>query len=152
MSISKRGKRVVLDCSDKANPVCRSRTHQSFAKDADINVLMSRYKKTGFFHDPTAVNVNRVPRFGDFSDIPDFSVICDRIRQAEADFLRLPADIRAKFNNNVSECLDFIADPGNHDVAVELGLLTKPASEVVQGAVQKDSSAQPTPAVKPANT
>ena len=25
----------------------KSKTHQSFAKDADINVIMGRYKKTG---------------------------------------------------------------------------------------------------------
>ncbi|AXH77744.1 MAG: internal scaffolding protein [Microviridae sp.] len=144
----RRGQRVVLDCSDKSVPANRARTHQSFAKEADINNLMSRYKKTGFFYDPNSMNASRLPRFGDFSDIPDFAVLHDRMSQAEDSFLRLPATVRSKFNNSVSDCLDFITDPNNFDEAVKLGLLDAPLG-ANEGADQKDSSDQPTAPTAP---
>lgn len=120
-----RGKVVKLDFSNKENPLVRSRTMKSCAADADINNIMHKYKKTGILVDPSAVNRNRVPQFGDFSDVPDFGSIVNRIADAKSAFMRLPADVRLKFNNNVAECLDFIADPANVKSAVDLGLLDK---------------------------
>lgn len=54
-----------------------SRVHTSFAKSADINVIMHRYQKTGILVDPR-YSSERVPRFGDFSDIPDYDVLLSR--------------------------------------------------------------------------
>lgn len=102
-----------------------SRTHQSFAKDANINNIMSRYKKTGVLVDPRLISSSRVPRFGDFSDIPDYSVMVQRVQQAERDFLTLPAAVRARFENDVSKALDFVADRANVKESVSLGLLPK---------------------------
>lgn len=111
---------------NKEIPTQRSRTHQSFAKDADINNIMNKYSKTGVLVDPTLINSKRQPRFGDFSDIADYATIVNRINQANDDFMTLPAVTRDKFNNNVEECLRFIADPNNVKECVTLGLL--PAS------------------------
>ncbi|AXH73377.1 MAG: internal scaffolding protein [Microviridae sp.] len=143
----RRGKVSPLSFSDKTVISNRSKTHQSFSKDADINNLMSRYKRTGYFNDPLSVNASRVARFGDFSDIPEFSTLVDRISLAKADFMRLPASVRDRFGNDVSKCLDFIADPANFDEAVALELLpAKPVvpvvSDPVKGAVPV---ATPTP-------
>lgn len=118
-----RGKRVQVDFSDKENPRYRSRTHSSFGKDADINTIVSRYKKTGYFVDPNSVNPHRVGRFDDYSDIPDYTELCNRMLRAEADFMRLPATTRALFGNKVSQAVEFVADPSNLEKSVELGLL-----------------------------
>lgn len=115
--------RVRLDFSDKDNPKNRSRTHSSFGKDADINTIMTRYKKTGYFVDPNSVNLHRVARFDDYSDIPEFSEVCNRVIQAEADFMRLPATTRALFGNQVSNVVEFVSDPKNIEQSIELGLI-----------------------------
>lgn len=102
-----------------------SKTHQSFSKDADINYIMSRYAKTGVLVDPLRVDLGRQPRFGDFSDIGDFTSVVNRITAAQNDFMTLPAATRAKFKNDVALCLEFVADPKNLVEAVGLGLLPK---------------------------
>jgi len=108
-----------------SSPDSRSRTHQSFAKDADINNIMSRYKKTGVLVDPRLISSSRVPRFGDFSDIPDYATVVSRVQQAEKDFMTLPASVRAKFDNDVANALNFISDRANVKESVALGLLPK---------------------------
>lgn len=122
MSFNLRGARVVVDCSGDSAAV-RSRTHQSFSKDADINVIMGKYRKTGVLVDPTLVSSSRRPQFGDFSDLPDYSVMMSRMVRAQQDFLSLPAELRARFSNDVGQCLDFLADPKNVEEAVKLSLL-----------------------------
>jgi len=136
-----RGKVVKLDFNDKTNPKARSRTHSSFGKDADINTIMTRYQKTGFFVDPNSVNPHRVPNFGDFSDLEDFTQLCSRITQAKADFMRLPASTRARFDNDVSKCLEFVSLASNIPAAVELGLL--PASLLQKGALPEATPTTP---------
>lgn len=98
-------------------------THQSFAKDADINNIMAKYAVSGVLVDPLNVDSGRRPRFGDFSDLVDYPTLVSRINQAQADFMTLPSAVRAKFSNSVQECLDFIAEPANVCEAVKLGLL-----------------------------
>jgi len=120
----------------------KSRTHQSFAKDADINNIMMKYQKTGVLGDPS-VSSKRVPRWGDFSDIYDFTTQMNRLKAAEADFLTLPSTTREKFNHSVSACLDFIADPANVREAVDLGLLPKDMIQVTESVVKPADNSQP---------
>lgn len=103
----------------------KSRTHQSFAKEANINNIMSRYAKTGVLVDPLLISSERKPRFGDFSDVKDYAHIVGRIQQAQADFMTLPAATRKLFDNDVEKCLAFVADPKNLKECVDLGLLPK---------------------------
>jgi len=110
----------------KDDPKSISRTKASFAKDADINNIMSRYQKTGVLVDPLRINPNRRPNFGDFSDICDLASMISRIRDVETSFRVLPASVREKFDNEPAKLLDFIADPANLKEAIELQLL--PAS------------------------
>jgi phage internal scaffolding protein len=104
-------------------------THQSFAKDADINNIMAKYAVTGVLVDPSNVDAGRQPRFGDFSDLVDYPTMVSRINQAEADFMTLPSAVRAKFSNSVEECLNFIAQPENVVESVKLGLLPESSLE-----------------------
>lgn len=105
-----------------------SKTKQSFAKDADINTIMDRYRRTGFLIDPT-VPRSRRPFYGDFTSMPDFHENESRIAQVRAEFMRLPSDVRAMFDNDPAKVLDFISKPENDVKAVELGLKRDPASE-----------------------
>ena len=101
----------------------RSLTRQSFAKDADINTIMSRYAISGVLVDPLDVDSGRQPRFGDFSDLSDYATLVGRINQAQADFMTLPSDVRARFGNDVEQLLRWISEPQNVVEAVNLKLL-----------------------------
>ena len=113
-------KPLMFDVSDVKSI---SQTRQSFAKEADINVIMSRYAVSGVLVDPRNVDSARVARFGDFSDITDYAHLVARIRQADEDFMTLSSDVRAKFNNSVEDCLSWISQPEHVVEAVKLGLL-----------------------------
>jgi phage internal scaffolding protein len=95
-----------------------SMTVQSMAEDADINVLMERFGLTG------QMPVNpRVPMYGDFTGITDYQSAVNSVMNAFDGFMELPAKIRARFNNNPQELLEFVMDDANIDEARKLGLL-----------------------------
>ena len=96
----------------------RSRTKQSFAKEADINNIMAQYVKTGLMPQGHVK-----PSYGDFSSGDDFRSVMDRILIAEAEFGRLPSDIRKRFLNDPAELLNFLSDPNNEEEAITLGLI-----------------------------
>lgn len=103
-----------------------SLTVQADAKDADINVIMGRYQKTGFLPQ------GRVPSYGDFDSISDFREALEVMRQAEADFMRLPAKVRAEFENDAVSFLEFVQDPANLPRMADLGLLTPEAAREIK--------------------
>lgn len=125
--------------------------HQSFAKDADINNIMAKYAVSGVLVDPLNVDSGRKPRFGDFSDLVDYPTMVSRINQAQADFMTLPSDVRAKFSNNVEECLAWIAEPSNVREAVKLGLLPESMIPVTDAVMNPEPKAPDAPVI-PANS
>lgn len=135
-----RGEKVKL-VFDPKDVRSKSKTHQSFAKDADINVIMGRYRKTGILVDPLAVNPYKRPNFGDFSDVQDLPVMLERIRQADMAFMCLPAAVRERFGNDVSKLLDFVNDPKNLVEAVNLKLLPDSMLPKVEGTPASEGAA-----------
>lgn len=100
-------------------PTGKSRTHQSFKAECDINNLMRRYEKTGILD-----HVNHVQgRYGDFTVVPDYQTALNRVSQANEMFMMLPARIRAEFQNDPGKFLAFAEDPENEPAMRELGLL-----------------------------
>lgn len=97
-----------------------SKTRQEFADDANINVIVERF---GIGHE-MPLNT-RPPMSGDFTNLPDYKTALDMIRAADDVFGSLPAKIRARFNNDPAQYIDFLEDPENEDEAVKLGLATK---------------------------
>lgn len=101
-----------------------SRTKSEFAKEADINTIVRKAKKTGVLPSGT-----RQPMYGDFSNSYSFYKQQNAIAQANAEFMELPSDLRAKFGNNVANLLDYLQDPENKAEAIELGLIAQPETE-----------------------
>jgi len=125
-AMSMRGFPVSIDCSlhDGVDPLrVTSRCKQSFRDDANINTILKRYQKTGMYHEPGKVRAPRQAQFGDFSDLYDLAETLKRSNEANARFMALPATTRAKFENNVSNLLDFIHDPKNLEEAINLKLI-----------------------------
>lgn len=99
----------------------KSLTVQSFAEEADINVIMDRYGVTG------QMPLNpKTPMYGDFTEVTDYQTSMNAIVKAQRDFMELPAKLRSRFDNNPQKLLEFMEDEDNLDEAVKLGLCIKP--------------------------
>lgn len=104
-----------LKCEDE------SRTIQSAAEECDINTIVRRFGLTGQLPE----NLN-MPQSGDFQNVPDFHGAMQIVRQAEEEFARVPAHIRARFVNDPQRLMSFLEDESNRDEAVKLGLVKPP--------------------------
>lgn len=107
-----------LDCDGS-----ESVTQQQFKDECDINTIVRRFGLTGELPDDV-----RMPMSGDFTDAPDFDTAMQLVVQAKEEFMRLPAELRSRFNNDPGRLIAFIEDDGNRDEARKLGLL-KPEPE-----------------------
>jgi len=74
------------------------------------------------------------PRYGDFTGIGDYHTALNRVIAAQDEFEALPAQIRARFNNDPAELIAFLDDDNNRPEAESLGLVDKAAAEVVEAA------------------
>jgi len=84
--------------------------------------------------------------FRDFSEVGDFKESMDKVVASQAAFNALSPDIRAYFDNEPADYVDFLLDESNYDEAVELGILS---------VVEEDSSPEdfiPTPVPTPPKT
>ncbi len=123
------------------------RTHQSFKDAADINLTMKRWANSGQLGE---VN-ERVPQYGDFSNVPDYLTAFNAIKQAEEDFLELPAAVRKACQNNAGIFIDMVFDPERRAELEQLGLIkTRAPAQAPPAAVAKpepilDPAPKPTP-------
>lgn len=99
-----------------------SLTKQSEAESADINFIMKRYEQTGFLPD----NSGKMPIYEDFSTMETFQEALQIVSSANATFHSLPAEIRARFQNDPAQFLGFVeagqTDPKVGDELIKMGL------------------------------
>lgn len=94
-----------------------SMAEQCFKDDCDVNLIMKRFiggqvpkfAKTGL-------------QFGDFTEVASYQEAMQLAIDADNEFMRLPADLRYRFGNDVGKFLEFYDDPVNADECVKLGL------------------------------
>jgi len=79
-----------------------SKAVQSDLEDSDINTIVRRFGLTGQV--PTDV---RVPLEADFVDVFDFQSAMNAIRSAQESFDLMPASVRARFQNDPAQFVDF---------------------------------------------
>lgn len=99
-----------------------SRTQQQFAEECDVNVLVEKALKTGDYSAFQAPNWDDV----DYSEVGEYADALNFVNSVNTDFAELPAALRARFNNNISDYADFVADPANMQECIRLGLLQGP--------------------------
>lgn len=104
-----------LHCLDK------SLASQSEKADADINEIVRRFGITGEL--PSNF---RPPQYGDFTELSDYRSALQAVRDAAETFMEMPADLRARFQNDPAQLIDFLADEANRAEAQSLGLLNLP--------------------------
>lgn len=88
-----------------------SKTVQSDAHMADIREILRKFEGTGIIDHLSQVDA----KFMDVSEFTDYKDLMDHVREAEATFMQLPAEIRAKFGNDVARWLDAAHDAEKAD-------------------------------------
>lgn len=102
-----------------------SRTKQEFKEDADINVIMRRFAKTGVLPQMQ----HQTPRYVDAAEMPDLQTALHIIQDAQKHFMSLPANVRKEFDNDPMKYVEFAQKPENIEKLREWGLAPKPEPE-----------------------
>lgn len=97
---------------------------QSQKEEADINTIVRRFGITGQL--PQGV---RVPSYGDFDGVSDYREALEAVESAKDSFMRMPAAVRARFDNDPGAFVDFCSDPGNLEELRRLGLAVPAKNE-----------------------
>ncbi|UOF82700.1 scaffold protein [Microviridae sp.] len=97
---------------------------QSAESESNINTIVRKFGLTGQLPDQVAM-----PQSGEFHDIPDYHTAMNLIRKTNEEFLKVPAEVRARFGNDPQSFMMFVEDDANRDEARRLGLL-KPVPPV----------------------
>lgn len=105
-----------------------SLTIQSEKDACDLNKIMERFNRTGVM-----TNIRTKPlQFGGFQSQDDYHQTMIRIQEAEDAFMELPAQTRARFDNDLGKLVDFMGNPENRAEAIKLGLMTAHEVQPVQ--------------------
>jgi phage internal scaffolding protein len=124
-SIHKRT-RVSIDCNDYEKYDEKTKkgigepiklTEQSHKNSCDIHGIMRRYEKTGVLEHTQKYE----GKYGGFPGSIDFQEHMNIIIEAEKMFMTVPAKIRAQFNNEPGEFVDYMQDDKNYDQIKEWG-------------------------------
>lgn len=108
-----------LKCEDP------SLAQQNFKDEVDINYLLERFRVTGSM--PSGVVL---PSYGDFTGVSDYRSAMDAVNRARNAFLDLPANLRARFENDPQKYLEFATNPENLDEMRKLGLAVSAKPDV----------------------
>jgi len=125
--------------SDESGLRCEdlSLTKQSFAEECDINTIVRRFGISGELPQNVVM-----PTYQDFEGVFDFQTAMNAILQANESFMSMPAEVRARFNNNPALFVDFCSDDANMEEAIKLGLVVKKRQDAPEGA-HKDGGDSP---------
>jgi phage internal scaffolding protein len=127
MSFYKKGGiRNAVDCQQAILDGEEIRVEQSHKKKQDINEIV---KKHGGNLELIAANSNLQAMEMDEIPTNDFQEMMEMVVKAQQTFESIPSKIRARFNHNPAEYLDFIRNPANQDEMVSMGLATIPEPE-----------------------
>lgn len=111
------GTKRVITVNDKP-----TMTDQSYAKEADANYILRKFKATGVI----THLAKKAGRYADCSAIPSLHESLVAVKEAERAFADLPAVIRKKFDNDYKKLALWMCDEKNREEAIELGLIDKP--------------------------
>jgi len=99
-------------------------TQQHFKDETDINNILRQFNITGLLPEQPLS-----PRYGDFTGIGDYHSALNAVIAADDQFMALPAILRARFENDPAQLIDFLSDENNRSEAEKLGLLEVPKAE-----------------------
>jgi len=113
--------------SEESGLYCRDNTltQQQFKEESDINEIVRKFGLTGEV--PAGF---KMPTSQDFTNaVTDYHTAANLILAADDEFMTIPPELRARFDNEPQRLIDFIADVNNREEAINLGLIPKPPGE-----------------------
>jgi len=114
-----------------------SLAQQHFKDECDINNILRQFNITGLLPESPIS-----PQYGDFTGIGDYHTALNKVIAAQDEFDSLPAQIRARFDNDPASLIEFLNDEANRPEAEELGLVNKGAAEVVKAPKTPEKAAE----------
>lgn len=112
----------------------RSLTQQHMREEVDVNTIVKRFGITGQMPFGNASGL-----YGDFTGITDFDSALERIEMAQDKFMKLPPDVREKFDNDPAKLIAFASSLPEAEF-VAMFEEVKPADEEVKPAEPAPSS------------
>lgn len=110
------------------------KTQQQFREECDINTIVRRFGITGQAPAP-----DRLPEYGDFSQVTDFFSAQLAVREATERFMTLPSSVRERFANDPQRLLEFVSDEENREEGIKLGLFNAPVPAPVSAEPAKSA-------------
>ncbi len=109
-----------IAASDESGMACEepSLAQQQFKDECDINNILRQFNITGQLPD-----MPLSPKYGDFTGISDYKTALDRVITADEEFMNLPATLRARFDNEPANLIEFLNNEENRLEAEKLGLV-----------------------------
>lgn len=119
-----------------------SMTQQHLQDECDVNSILAKYAKTGQISHVR----NSSGTYADFSKMGTFKQNLDMVNEAMAEFMDLPAQLRAHFQNDPQQLIDFVSNDKNYDEAQKLGLI--PASQIKEPKNDDKTTKTPAPTLE----
>jgi phage internal scaffolding protein len=115
--------------SDETGLLCEdpSLAQQNFKEETDINYIVRQFGLTGELPGQTIS-----PQYGDFTGVLDYHSAVNAVLAAQDEFMDLPAQMRARFDNDPAKLIDFLNNEENREEAIKLGLVDMPISTPVE--------------------
>lgn len=95
---------------------------QHYADEVDINTIVRRFGVTGSM--PFGPNGPAI--YGDFSGISDWESALATIERAEESFMALPAEVRAKFDNDPGKLVEYSQSVSEEEFLTTFAARTEP--------------------------
>lgn len=109
---------------------------QHHSDDTVIQNILKRYDKTGVFY-----HVNQAQAsYQDNTAFNEYADMYNKIKTADENFAALPAEIRAKFNNDTGAFLEFVNNDSNIEAMEEMGLIPKSVDQNAEEVYKKEES------------
>jgi len=108
--------------SDETGLTCPEPTlaQQNFKDECDINHIVRQFGLTGELPGQTIS-----PQYGDFTGVLDYHSAVNAVLAAQDEFMELPAQMRARFDNDPAKLIDFLDKEENRQEAIKLGLVAE---------------------------
>lgn len=118
---------TAISCKDP------SLAQQNFKESCDINFIVEHFLRTG-----EAPFIDAAPLDPTFYGSIDYHTAMLRIARTDAEFMKLDANVRARFRNDPAQLIAFLDNPDNRAEAASLGLvLSSPAAPASSGGAER---------------
>lgn len=99
-----------------------TRVQQNFKDETNVNNIVKRFQQTG----QLPQGRNQEPLYLDHTQFTDYTEMLNQTSHVKQVFDQYPAKIRARFQNQPAQLLEFLSNPENKEEAIAIGLAPRP--------------------------